>query len=138
YSPHDVAFSVKRRLNRMVPTLFVLVETDIWPGFLADLRRRRIPCLLVNGRLSPDSFRAYRFFRVLFEPAFNTFRWVYPQSPGEAARFLALGLEPARLRGTGNLKFDVALSIPGGEALAVLRQEINFPAHFRALVARST
>src|SRR5262249_61842080 len=134
YSPHDVAFSVKRRLNRMVPTLFVLVETDIWPGFLADLRRRRIPCLLVNGRLSPDSFRAYRFVRVLFEPAFNTFRWVYPQSPGEAARFLALGLEPARVRSPGNLKFDVALSVPGEEALPRLRQESKFPPDYRVLI----
>ena len=58
YFPYDVAFSVKRSLNRIVPTLFVLVETDIWPGFLAELRRRQILCLLVNGRLSPDSFRA--------------------------------------------------------------------------------
>jgi len=75
---------------------------------------------------------------MLFEPAFNTFRWVYPQSPGEAARFLALGLEPARLRGTGNLKFDVALSIPGEEALASLRQEINFPSDSRVMIAGST
>ncbi len=138
YFPYDVAFSVKRSLNRINPTLFVLVETDIWPGFLAELRRRQIPCLLVNGRLSPDSFRAYRFCRVLFEPAFNTFRWVYPQSPGEAARFLALGLEPARLRSTGNLKFDVALSIPGEEALAALRQELNFPTDSRVMIAGST
>ena len=138
YFPYDVAFSVRRSLNRIDPTLFVLVETDIWPGFLAELRRRRIPCLLVNGRLSPDSFRAYRFFRMLFEPAFNTFRWVYPQSPGEAARFLLLGLEPARLRSTGNLKFDVALSIPGEEALASLRQEINFPSDSRVMIAGST
>jgi 3-deoxy-D-manno-octulosonic-acid transferase len=138
YFPYDVVFSVRRCLNQIDPALFVLIETDIWPGFLAELRRRQIPCLLVNGRLSPDSFRMYRSLRLLFEPAFNTFRWVYPQSPGEAERFFALGLEPGRLRGTGNLKFDVALSTPGEEALAALRQELNIPPSSRVLIAGST
>lgn len=138
YFPYDVTFSVTRSLNQVKPALFVLVETDIWPGFLAELRRRQIPCLLVNGRLSRESFRAYRFLRVLFEPAFNTFRWVYPQSPGEAERFLALGLEPARLRSTGNLKFDVALSVPGEDALAALRRELNLTFDSRVVIAGST
>jgi 3-deoxy-D-manno-octulosonic-acid transferase len=138
YFPYDVVFSVRRCLNRVEPALFVLVETDIWPGFIAELRRRQIPCLLVNGRLSPDSFRMYESLRVLFQPAFNTFRWVYPQSPGEAERFLALGLEPARLRSTGNLKFDVALSVPGEEALSALRQELNIPLDSPVLIAGST
>jgi 3-deoxy-D-manno-octulosonic-acid transferase len=138
YFPYDVVFAVTRCLNQVEPALFVLVETDIWPGFLAELRRRRIPCLLVNGRLSRESFRAYRFLRVLFEPAFNTFRWVYPQSTGEAERFLALGLAPARLRSTGNLKFDVALSIPGEDALAALRHKLNIPSESRVVIAGST
>jgi 3-deoxy-D-manno-octulosonic-acid transferase len=138
YFPYDVIFSVRRCLRQIEPALFVLIETDIWPGFLAELRRRQIPCLLVNGRLSPGSFRTYQSLRLLFEPAFNTFGWVYPQSPGEAERFLALGLEPSRLRSTGNLKFDVALSVPGEAALAALRQELNIPSDSRVIIAGST
>lgn len=138
YFPYNVALPVRRCLDNIEPALFVLVETDIWPGFIAELRWRRIPCLLVNGRLSPESFRTFRLFRALFQPAFNTFRWVYPQSPDEAKRFLALGLEPARLRGTGNLKFDVALSMPGEETLAMLRRELNIPRESRVLIAGST
>lgn len=138
YFPYDVALSVTRCLNKVNPALFVLVETDIWPGFLTDIRRRQIPCLLVNGRLSPESFRSYRSFRILFQPAFNTFQWVYPQSPGETERFLAIGLEPARVRSTGNLKFDVALSIPKEDALTVLRRELNMPQDSLILIAGST
>jgi 3-deoxy-D-manno-octulosonic-acid transferase len=138
YFPYDVAFSVSRCLNKVNPALVVLIETDIWPGFLAEIRQRQIPCLLVNGRLSPESFRSYNFLRVLFQPAFNTFRWVYPQSLGESERFRTIGLEPARLRSIGNLKFDVALSIPGEEALAALRQELNIPSGSRILIAGST
>jgi len=138
YFPYDVALSVTRVLNKINPALLVLIETDIWPGFLAEFRRRRIPCLLVNGRLSPESFRSYTCLRVLFEPAFNTFRWVYPQSSPEAERFLAIGLEPARLRSIGNLKFDVALTMPGADALASLRQELNIPSNSPILIAGST
>lgn len=138
YFPFDVACSVTRCLNKVDPALVVLIETDIWPGFLAEIRRRQIPCLLVNGRLSPESFRSYNSFRALFQPAFNTFRSVYPQSPGETERFRAIGLEPARLGRTGNLKFDVALSIPGENAIAALRQELNFPSDSRILIAGST
>jgi 3-deoxy-D-manno-octulosonic-acid transferase len=138
YLPFDVPFAVKRCLNKVNPDLFVLIETDIWPGFLSELRERRIPCLLINGRLSPRSFRNYNFFRILFEPAFNTFRWVYPQSSGEAERFLAIGLEPAKVRITGNLKFDVALSVPAEDALAELRSEFNIPQGSRVLIAGST
>jgi len=138
YFPYDVTYSVRNCLDKVDPALFVLVETDIWPGFLAELRRRGILCLLVNGRLSPESFRAYHFLRMLFEPAFNTFRWVYPQSSGEAERFLALGLEPARLRSAGNLKFDVALSLPADEACTALQQELNIPPGSRVMIAGST
>lgn len=138
YFPYDVAFSVTQCLNKIDPALLVLIETDIWPGFLDKVHRRQIPCLLVNGRLSPESFRSYNWFRVLFEPAFNTFRWVYPQSSREAERFLAIGLEPARLRSSGNLKFDVALTIPGTDALASLRQELNIQSDSRILIAGST
>jgi 3-deoxy-D-manno-octulosonic-acid transferase len=138
YFPYDVAFAVRKCLNRIAPALFVLVETDLWPGFLVELRHRHVPSLLVNGRLSPESFRAYRILRMLIEPVFNTFRGVYPQSSGEAERFLALGLESNRLRHAGNLKFDVALSLPGEEALAELRQLLHLPSGVPVMIAGST
>ena len=138
YFPYDVAFAVTRCLDAVDPALIVLVETDIWPGFLAEVRRRQIPCCLANGRLSPDSFRTYSRFRRLFEPAFNTFRWIFPQSPGEAQRFTAIGVAPERLRHTGNLKFDVAAAPPGDDALAALRKNFFITADAPMLIAGST
>jgi 3-deoxy-D-manno-octulosonic-acid transferase len=138
YFPYDVSFAVNRCLNTIDPALLVLIETDIWPGFLAEANRRKIPCLLVNGRLSPESFRTYHAFRALFQPAFNQFRGIYPQSPGESQRFLAIGVEPSRLRTAGNLKFDVALDPPDEGTLAALRHELHMPPHSPVLIAGST
>lgn len=138
YFPYDVGFSVRHCLNKVDPAVFILIETDIWPGMLAEIRRRQIPSLLVNGRLSVESFRLYRALPNLFQPGFNTFHGVYPQSSNEADRFLAVGLEPARVRSIGNLKFDVALSIPGADALAALQQECHLPSGTPVMIAGST
>jgi 3-deoxy-D-manno-octulosonic-acid transferase len=138
YFPYDVGFAVKRCFDAVDPALIVLVETDIWPGFLDDAHRRRIPCVLVNGRLSPESFKSYRRLRLLFETAFNSFVGIYPQSAGEAGRYLAVGVAPARLRHLGNLKFDVAASVPDQQAVAALRKEFFFSPDSRVLIAGST
>ena len=137
YFPYDVSLAVKWCLNAVDPALIVLIETDIWPGFLADVRRRQIPCLLVNGRVSPGSFRTYSRLRLLFEPAFNTFHAIYPQSAGEAQRYGALGAAPERLRHTGNLKFDVAAGVES-TPLAALREEFLVTPESRVLIAGST
>lgn len=138
YFPYDVTFAVDRCLDAVDPALIVLVETDIWPGFLNEVRRRRISCVLVNGRLSPDSFRLYRGLRLLFQSSFNTFDGIYPQSAGEAQRFLALGIAPDRLRHRGNLKFDVAASVPDRTVMAALQQEFFVSSDSRILIAGST
>jgi 3-deoxy-D-manno-octulosonic-acid transferase len=138
YFPYDVPFAVNRCLERINPALIVFIETDIWPGFLADVRRNAVSCLLVNGRLSPESFRTYRAVSALFKPAFNTFCSIYPQSPGEADRFLALGTEPHRLRTPGNLKFDATPPIPDDALLNALRKELHIRPHSPVLIAGST
>ena len=138
YFPYDVGIAVKRCLTAVDPALIVLIETDIWPGFLAEVRRRRIPSVLVNGRLSPESFRTYSRLRLLFEPSFNTFRGIYPQSSGEAERFRALGVAPDRLRHAGNLKFDVAAALPASDAVAAMREQFFVSSDARILIAGST
>jgi 3-deoxy-D-manno-octulosonic-acid transferase len=138
YFPYDVAFAVTRCLDAVNPALIVLIETDIWPGFLADVHRRGIPCILVNARLSPESFRTYSRLRRLFEPSFNTFAAIYPQSAGEAQRLRTVGVAPQRLRHNGNLKFDVAASVPDPNAIAALRNEFFLSSDALILVAGST
>jgi 3-deoxy-D-manno-octulosonic-acid transferase len=138
YFPYDIGVAVTRCLDAVDPAVIVMVETDIWPAFLAEVRRRRIPALLINGRLSPESLRTYSRLRLLFEPSFNTFRSIYPQSASETERFLAIGVNPERLRRPGNLKFDVAAALPASHAVAAIRQELFIPADARILIAGST
>ncbi|MEJ2690654.1 MAG: glycosyltransferase N-terminal domain-containing protein [Deltaproteobacteria bacterium] len=84
--PLDFRLSVRRFLDRVEPDLFVLVETDFWPNFLWQLHDRKIPAVLVNGRISEGSWRGYRAARLFFRPLFDLFARLYLQTEEDAAR----------------------------------------------------
>jgi len=138
YFPLDLLFAVRRCVANVQPSMFVLVETDIWPGFMAELRRRGIPSFLVNGRLSPSSFKRYGQAKRLFSPALNTFWRVYPQSSSDAESFRKLGVNPKKLADPGNLKFDAAKTASSPARLEQLRAKLAIQKGERVLVAGST
>jgi len=135
--PFDLLWSVKRLLSWARPDLFVLVETDFWPNFLGELRRRDIPSLLVNGRVSAASLVRYRRFSWLFRPLFNSFQTLAMQTEQDALSLRQLGVDPACLMVLGNLKYDAALS-GGGIKQGLDRAALQIPAQALVWVAGST
>jgi 3-deoxy-D-manno-octulosonic-acid transferase len=138
YFPLDLLFAVRRCFAKLEPSMVVLVETDIWPGFMAELRRQGIPSFLINARLSPSSFKRYGQTKRLFSPALNTFSRVYPQSPTDAESYRELGVSPERLADPGNLKFDAAKMSSHPAKLKQLRSKLAIGEGERVLVAGST
>src|SRR5690349_17929802 len=61
--PFDMSFVAGRFLAELAPTCVVLMELEIWPNFLRECNRRGVPVAVVNGRITPKSFRRYRWFR---------------------------------------------------------------------------
>lgn len=106
-------------LGRIRPDLFILVETDFWPNFIGQLRKRNIPAVLVNGRISHSSLKLYRRYPFFFKPMFETFALVCAQSEADRRKFLGLGVESGRVYTLGNLKFEAAPS-PANDAAAGL------------------
>ncbi|HEX9743079.1 MAG TPA: glycosyltransferase N-terminal domain-containing protein, partial [Nitrospiraceae bacterium] len=60
YAPLDFPWVVSRFVERLAPRAFLFVETELWPNLLRACHRRGVPAMMVNGRLSSDSFRGYR------------------------------------------------------------------------------
>ncbi len=116
YLPYDYPFAVDRFFRHFSPAFGVLMETEIWPNLLATARRRGVPVMLANARLSARSARGYQRFSALVRPAFAALRGVAAQTAGDAERLLALGAQPVEV--CGNLKFDVT---PPPEKLALGR-----------------
>lgn len=108
YFPFDLPGISRRFLDRVHPDVVVILETEIWPNFLAVCAEREIPVVLLNGRLSGRSFAGYERFRFLFARALRCFAAIAVQTEEDARRFLSLGAPPERVAVTGNMKFDVA------------------------------
>jgi len=106
YLPYDLPFAVERFLQRLRPRLALIVETEIWPNLYFACRRRGIPLMIVNARLSERSLRGYRPLLPLLRSALRQVR-VAAQSRTDAARYRLLGADPDLITVSGNLKFDM-------------------------------
>jgi 3-deoxy-D-manno-octulosonic-acid transferase len=107
YFPFDWSFCVRRFLERLHPAAVVIMETELWPNFLRECSRRRIPVFLANGRISDKSSRRYRLIRTFVRRMISAFSRLGVQTQEDRRRFLELGAADENLVVTGNLKFDL-------------------------------
>jgi len=104
--PLDFWWSVQRVVNYINPSFFILIETDLWPGLISYLKRRGIKTVLINGRISPRTFRSYKRFRFFIRIMFNSLELCLMQSDLDKKRLLQIGIGPDRVKVAGNIKFD--------------------------------
>ncbi len=102
YFPFDWGWCVKRALDHVHPRLILVLETEIWPNFLWEAEKQKIPVMLVNGRISDRSFARYRRVRTWL-PLFDQ---CMMQTEEDASRIKALGASAEDVSVMGNLKFD--------------------------------
>src|SRR5215218_7082840 len=107
YFPFDWAWSVRRALRALNPSVVLMMETELWPRFFRECRRRGVSVALVNGRISEKSFGRYRAIRPFIRRVLSDLALAAAQTNADAARLNALGLAPGRVRVTGNVKFDI-------------------------------
>jgi len=117
YFPMDWIFCVRRVLKTVRPSIVVVLETEIWPNFLREARRREIPVLFVSGRISDRSFARYQrylskfgfFLRPFLRSTLGNASAFLMQSEKDAERIRTLGAPAERVFVSGNLKYDMAL-----------------------------
>ncbi|MDP3895598.1 MAG: 3-deoxy-D-manno-octulosonic acid transferase, partial [Mesorhizobium sp.] len=110
-------------LAHWTPDLAIIAESEIWPMTILELGARRIPQVLVNGRLSDRSFASWKKRAFIAEALFENLSHVVAQSEVDGERFLALGARPVTV--SGNLKGDTEPLPVNDETLAALRGEIG-------------
>lgn len=137
YLPLDLPWIVARVVDQMQPNLLVVVETELWPNLFHCLAQRNIPVLLVNGRISPRSFRRYHQVRGTMARFLTPVKLFAMQSASDGERIIALGAPVERTVITGNIKYDQALILPTTEAMAALGERLG-PVGDTILLAAST
>ena len=106
YFPLDIPWAVRRYLDYLRPQVFVGLESEIWPNFLSQAHQRGLRLALVNARLSDKSLRRFMKYKRYLYGIFNLYDIVAAGSLPDFHRFQRLGISPARLHLTGNLKYD--------------------------------
>ncbi len=106
YYPLDIPQVVNKVLDRIRPDIFVMTETEIWPNFLRACRKRGVRVVMVNGRISPRSFRRYRRTSFFWKRVLSLVDRVGVISAIDGERLLALGLPRLKLEVLGNAKYD--------------------------------
>jgi 3-deoxy-D-manno-octulosonic-acid transferase len=106
YVPYDAPRFVERFLDHWRPSLALFIESDLWPNLILAGSARRVPMVLINGRMSPRSFPRWRRMSGTISALLGRFDVCLAQSRADAERFAALG--SPNVMTTGNLKLDVA------------------------------
>jgi len=138
YFPFDWRWTVRRALKAINPSVVLIMETELWPGFLRECREQQIPVAIVNGRLSATSFRRYRMIAGFISRVVRCLDVALMQTESDAGRMRSLGLEPNHVFVAGNLKFDAG-AIPGADSLTEdLRERFGFEDTVPVILAAST
>jgi 3-deoxy-D-manno-octulosonic-acid transferase len=105
YVPYDSPLYVARFLDHWRPSLALFIESDLWPNLILSSAARRLPMVLINGRMSHRSFPRWRRMAGTISALLGRFDICLAQSEVDAERFAALGSR--NVVTTGNLKLDV-------------------------------
>ncbi|MGE0707768.1 MAG: 3-deoxy-D-manno-octulosonic acid transferase [Planctomycetota bacterium] len=137
YFPLDFSWSVGRVFRAVRPDVVILVELEIWPNFLQEAHRRRIPVALVNGRISARSYNGYRLVRGwLFDPIGKIGRF-FVQTERYAERFRRLGIPASQIHVTGSVKYDMLVA-PEPVDPAAVRADLGVATDDLVLMGGST
>ncbi len=108
YLPLDLTFVVERVIKLIKPALFVIIETEIWPNLIRTLHKNRVPVVLSNGRISPNSYRWYKSVKPLLKNILDCISTFLMRTKEDAERIISVGAQEAKVTVVGNMKFDNA------------------------------
>jgi len=104
WQPWDTPAIVQKFLKHFEPHLAVVLETEVWPNWVAQCKLANIPMVLVNARMSEKSMLSAQRLAWLSGPAYAGLNGVWAQTPDDAKRLELLGAPVMEV--VGNVKFD--------------------------------
>ncbi len=107
YFPFDIPICTKSFFKKVNPDVILMAETELWPFFARYAKKYNKPLLLINGRISDDSFKTYKYFGFFFKHIFNCYTGIFTQS---TEKMIKMGANPDITEVMKNLKFDIKKS----------------------------
>ena len=140
YAPLDFPWAVSAAVRALRPALYLFVETELWPNVLRTLSDSRVPTIMINGRISSRSFGRQNLpaVRSFYRRMLQSVACCLVQSDRDGERLVALGAEPAKVRRTGNIKFDQPLPDAPAHGQPLSRADLGLADQDDLVVAGST
>ena len=123
FIPFDVPSYVKNLINHFNPDAVLWFESELWPSFLSEIKKKNIPFILVNGRISDKSYSNWKKFKFVSKELLSCFSLCLGQSEQDKNRLKFLGAQ--KVDCVGNLKYAGMPLDVDKEKLAELKEKIN-------------
>lgn len=108
YLPADQRYLVADFYQKYQPKLLILVETELWPNLIDQAQQFKVPCILVNARLSEKSAKGYAKVPSLTRPMLQKLDQLLAQDVATQQRFIDLGMPQDKTQVLGSIKFDIS------------------------------
>ncbi len=138
YFPFDWRWVVRRTLTAINPDTVLVMETELWPGFLRECKQQQIPVAIINGRLSEQSFRRYRVIKSFMKRVLSSIDLAIMQTEADAERLRALGMDADKTLVSGSLKFDVGTMPATASSTTAFRERFKLADDSPLILAAST
>ena len=110
FFPLDVQFLIKKFLNHWKPKIVVFIDSEIWPNFLLEISKRKIPLVLLNGRITEKTFKRWKIFPFSSKKLFGLYNLCLSSSKESEKNLRSLGAKNVKF--IGNLKFCSRVNHP--------------------------
>ncbi len=109
FFPIDTNYHTRKFINYWDPSLSMFVDSEIWPNMLLNLKEKKIPIILLNGRITIKSFKRWNRFKKFSKLIFSKFDLCMSSSLNTKKFLKKLGAK--HIEYFGNLKFSESETI---------------------------
>jgi 3-deoxy-D-manno-octulosonic-acid transferase len=138
FVPMDFAFLVRKFFRALKPRVFILAESEFWPNLIREAKKSADGVMLINGRISPRSFKKYFRFRALTKRVLRDIDLFLVQTAEDKTKLERIGVSSGLVRVAGNLKAEIDLPSFSLEEILGIKKNMSIPASKKVVVAGST
>ncbi len=138
YFPLDALPAVRGTIEKLNPYMVVIAETEIWFNLINEIGNQNIPLILINGRMTENSFGKYNMIKGTMCHLFESYHRIFFKSGPDSKRFFDLGFPADRAEIAGDMKFDFPLKLVSEGRKNELRHRLSALENMFLLTAVST
>ena len=104
FFPIDTNYHSNKFINYWKPSVAFFIDSEIWPNMIINLKKKNIPIIILNGRITKKTFERWKFFSNFSNFIFSKIDLCLSSS--KISKFYLNKLGVKNLKYFGNLKFS--------------------------------